>query len=136
MKYAEVSDVDLYHGNMRFDVNVSVSKDPKKFGKRTETKNLNSFRSVENAVLYEIDRQIERARRRDVKSCKKRGAGMKPSKRQLHSAAKKKPRTTATCPNPTSLQSSWTMLLLKKCINFSNCSNSCDCLFYRHFKAS
>jgi aspartyl-tRNA(Asn)/glutamyl-tRNA(Gln) amidotransferase subunit B len=59
MKYAGISDVDLYHGNMRFDVNVSVSKDPNKPGKRTETKNLNSFRSVENAALYEIDRQIE-----------------------------------------------------------------------------
>jgi aspartyl-tRNA(Asn)/glutamyl-tRNA(Gln) amidotransferase subunit B len=59
MKYAGVSDVDLYHGNMRFDVNVSVSKDPDNFGMRTETKNLNSFRSVENAILYEIDRQIE-----------------------------------------------------------------------------
>jgi aspartyl-tRNA(Asn)/glutamyl-tRNA(Gln) amidotransferase subunit B len=59
MKYAGVSDVDLYHGNMRFDVNVSVSKDPNELGKRTETKNLNSFRSVENAILYEIDRQIE-----------------------------------------------------------------------------
>jgi aspartyl-tRNA(Asn)/glutamyl-tRNA(Gln) amidotransferase subunit B len=59
MKYADVSDVDLYHGNMRFDVNVSVSKDPSKPGTRSETKNLNSFRSVENAVKYEIDRQIE-----------------------------------------------------------------------------
>jgi aspartyl-tRNA(Asn)/glutamyl-tRNA(Gln) amidotransferase subunit B len=59
MKYAGVSDVDLYHGNMRFDVNVSVSKDPSKPGIRTETKNLNSFRSVENSILYEIDRQIE-----------------------------------------------------------------------------
>ncbi len=59
MKYANVSDVDLYHGNMRFDVNVSVSKTHDKFGKRTEIKNLNSFRSVENAVAYEINRQIE-----------------------------------------------------------------------------
>lgn len=59
MKYAGVSDVDLYHGNMRFDVNVSVSKDPNKFGTRSETKNLNSFRSVERAVDYEIKRQIE-----------------------------------------------------------------------------
>jgi aspartyl-tRNA(Asn)/glutamyl-tRNA(Gln) amidotransferase subunit B len=58
MKYADVSDVDLYHGNMRFDVNVSVSKDEAK-GIRTEIKNLNSFRSVEGAVAYEIDRQIE-----------------------------------------------------------------------------
>jgi len=58
MKYADVSDVDLYHGNMRFDVNVSVSKDSS-LGTRTETKNLNSFRSVEKAVEFEIKRQIE-----------------------------------------------------------------------------
>lgn len=59
MKYADVSDVDLYHGNMRFDVNVSVSKDKKTLGTRSETKNLNSFKSVERAVEYEINRQIE-----------------------------------------------------------------------------
>ncbi|MDO8266187.1 MAG: Asp-tRNA(Asn)/Glu-tRNA(Gln) amidotransferase subunit GatB [Candidatus Saccharibacteria bacterium] len=58
MKYSGVSDVDLYHGNMRFDVNVSVSKDPIVLGTRTETKNLNSFKSVERAVDYEIKRQI------------------------------------------------------------------------------
>ncbi len=59
MKYADVSDVDLYHGNMRFDVNVSVSKEQGELAKRAEVKNLNSFRSVENAVAFEIDRQIE-----------------------------------------------------------------------------
>jgi aspartyl-tRNA(Asn)/glutamyl-tRNA(Gln) amidotransferase subunit B len=59
MKYAGVSDVDLYHGNMRFDVNISVSADPDKPGKRAEIKNLNSFRSVENAVNYDIKRQTE-----------------------------------------------------------------------------
>jgi aspartyl-tRNA(Asn)/glutamyl-tRNA(Gln) amidotransferase subunit B len=59
MKYADVSDVDLYHGNMRFDVNVSVSKDEKLLGIRSETKNLNSFKSVERAVDYEIKRQID-----------------------------------------------------------------------------
>ncbi len=59
MRYSGVSDADLYHGNMRFDVNVSVSKDPKKLGTRTETKNLNSFRSVERTVDFEISRQIE-----------------------------------------------------------------------------
>lgn len=58
MRYADVSDADLYHGNMRFDVNVSVSKNDT-LGIRTETKNLNSFRSVEKAVEYEINRQIE-----------------------------------------------------------------------------
>lgn len=59
MRYADVSDCDLYLGHMRFDVNVSVSTDPNKFGIRTETKNLNSFRSVEKAVEFEINRQIE-----------------------------------------------------------------------------
>ncbi len=58
MKYADVSDVDLYHGNMRFDVNVSVSKNSE-LGTRTETKNLNSFKAVEKAVEFEIERQIE-----------------------------------------------------------------------------
>ncbi len=59
MKYAEVSDVDLYHGNMRFDVNVSVSKDPKVLGTRSETKNLNSFKSIEKVVESEVKRQID-----------------------------------------------------------------------------
>jgi aspartyl-tRNA(Asn)/glutamyl-tRNA(Gln) amidotransferase subunit B len=59
MKYTDVSDVDLYHGNMRFDVNISISDGLAKLGKRAEIKNLNSFRSVENAVAYEIERQIE-----------------------------------------------------------------------------
>jgi aspartyl-tRNA(Asn)/glutamyl-tRNA(Gln) amidotransferase subunit B len=58
MKYAEVSDANLYYGNMRFDVNVSVSKTDT-FGIRTETKNLNSFRAVEKTIEYEINRQIE-----------------------------------------------------------------------------
>lgn len=58
MKYAEVSDADLFQGNMRFDVNVSVSTTDE-LGTRTETKNLNSFRSVEKAAEYEINRQIE-----------------------------------------------------------------------------
>jgi aspartyl-tRNA(Asn)/glutamyl-tRNA(Gln) amidotransferase subunit B len=58
MRYADVSDANLYYGNMRFDVNVSVSQTDE-LGTRSETKNLNSFRSVEKAVDYEIDRQIE-----------------------------------------------------------------------------
>lgn len=59
MRYADVSDANMYYGNMRFDVNVSVSKDPQQLGTRTETKNLNSFRSIEKAVDYEIGRQIK-----------------------------------------------------------------------------
>ncbi|HSH55346.1 MAG TPA: Asp-tRNA(Asn)/Glu-tRNA(Gln) amidotransferase subunit GatB [Candidatus Limnocylindrales bacterium] len=58
MKYADVSEANLYYGNMRFDVNVSVST-TSDFGTRTETKNINSFRAVEKVVEYEIIRQIE-----------------------------------------------------------------------------
>lgn len=59
MTYAGVTIGDLYHGNMRFDVNISVAKPGEKLGIRTEIKNLNSFRSVERATDYEIKRQIE-----------------------------------------------------------------------------
>jgi aspartyl-tRNA(Asn)/glutamyl-tRNA(Gln) amidotransferase subunit B len=59
MKYADVSEANLFYGNMRFDVNVSVSKSTTKLGIRTETKNLNSFKAVEKAVEYEIKRQTE-----------------------------------------------------------------------------
>lgn len=57
MIYAGVTNGDLYQGNMRFDINVSVSKTDE-LGTRTETKNLNSFRSVERVVEYEAKRQI------------------------------------------------------------------------------
>lgn len=59
MKYAGITDGDMYRGHVRFDVNISISKDPKKPGTRAEVKNLNSFRSVEGAVAYEIKRQTE-----------------------------------------------------------------------------
>ncbi len=59
MTYAGVTRGDLYHGNMRFDVNVSVSQESGSLGTRTETKNLNSFKAVERAVEFEINRQIE-----------------------------------------------------------------------------
>ena len=59
MTYADVTHGDLYHGNMRFDVNVSVAHEGEPLGTRTETKNLNSFRAVERAVEYEVSRQIK-----------------------------------------------------------------------------
>lgn len=59
MKYAGISDGDLYHGHIRFDLNVSVSSEPNQLGTRTEIKNLNSFRSVESAAAFEIERQTE-----------------------------------------------------------------------------
>ena len=53
-----VSDVRMDQGSLRCDVNLSLRPDPAEpFGTRTETKNVNSFRSVERAVRYEVTRQ-------------------------------------------------------------------------------
>ena len=58
MCHAGVTYGDLYNGNMRFDVNVSIAPEGSNtLGTRTEVKNLNSFRSVERTVEYEISRQ-------------------------------------------------------------------------------
>ena len=58
MRYAGVTYGDLYNGNMRFDINTSIAPEgAEELGTRTEVKNLNSFRSVERAVEYEIKRQ-------------------------------------------------------------------------------
>lgn len=60
MVYAGVTYGNLYHGNMRFDVNISVAKKgATELGKRAEIKNLNSFRSVERAAEYEFKRQVD-----------------------------------------------------------------------------
>ncbi len=53
-----VSDVRMEQGSLRCDANVSLRPDPQApFGTRSETKNVNSMRSVERAVRYEITRQ-------------------------------------------------------------------------------
>ena len=55
-----ITDGDMSQGSMRFDVNVSVrKKGAEKFGTRTETKNLNSFRFIEEAIKQEVNRQID-----------------------------------------------------------------------------
>jgi aspartyl-tRNA(Asn)/glutamyl-tRNA(Gln) amidotransferase subunit B len=54
----DVSDVRMDQGSMRCDANVSLMpKDASEFGTRTETKNVNSLKSVEVAVRYEMQRQ-------------------------------------------------------------------------------
>lgn len=58
VKSMDVSDARMERGNVRCDANVSLRpKGEQKLGTRTETKNVNSLRSVENAVRYEIQRQ-------------------------------------------------------------------------------
>lgn len=58
--YIEVCEGNLEEGNLRCDANVSVRlKGAEKFGTKVELKNLNSFRFLQKAIDYEIDRQIE-----------------------------------------------------------------------------
>jgi len=58
--YLGICDGNMQEGSFRCDANVSVRKvGAPKFGTRTETKNVNSFRYVEKAIEYEIERQIE-----------------------------------------------------------------------------
>jgi aspartyl-tRNA(Asn)/glutamyl-tRNA(Gln) amidotransferase subunit B len=58
LKYLGVSDADMEKGQMRVEVNISVSK-TQKLGTKVEIKNLNSFKVVEKAVDFEIKRQTE-----------------------------------------------------------------------------
>jgi aspartyl-tRNA(Asn)/glutamyl-tRNA(Gln) amidotransferase subunit B len=52
-----VSDVRMEQGSLRCDVNTSLSRPGEEWGTRTETKNVNSLRSVERAVRSEVERQ-------------------------------------------------------------------------------
>lgn len=60
VQYLEICDGNMEEGSLRCDANVSVRpKGQEAFGTRTELKNMNSFRNVERAIQYEIDRQID-----------------------------------------------------------------------------
>lgn len=60
VRYLEICDGNMQEGSFRCDANVSIRpKGQDKFGTRTELKNINSFRNVERAINYEIERQID-----------------------------------------------------------------------------
>ena len=60
LRYVDASDGKMEEGSFRCDCNVSVRKrGATEYGVRTEIKNLNSFRFVEDAIEYEVARQIE-----------------------------------------------------------------------------
>jgi aspartyl-tRNA(Asn)/glutamyl-tRNA(Gln) amidotransferase subunit B len=58
LQYLGAGDANMEKGEMRVEANISVS-DTDKLGTKVEIKNLNSFRTVERAVAYEIERQID-----------------------------------------------------------------------------
>jgi len=58
--YAGVSDCNMEEGSLRCDANVSVRpRGQKELGTKTEIKNVNSFRFIREALIYEIERQVE-----------------------------------------------------------------------------
>lgn len=59
VRYLGVCDGNMQEGSFRCDANVSVRKPGQPFGTRAEIKNLNSFRFIERAINYEVERQIE-----------------------------------------------------------------------------
>ncbi|MBY0580943.1 MAG: Asp-tRNA(Asn)/Glu-tRNA(Gln) amidotransferase subunit GatB [Rickettsiales bacterium] len=60
LRYIDVCDGDLEKGSMRCDANVSVKKKgANELGTRVEIKNLNSFKNIGKAIMYEANRQIE-----------------------------------------------------------------------------
>ena len=64
LQYVEVSDCDMEKGSLRCDANVSVRPvGQEKFGTKVEIKNLNSFKMVQKAIQYEIERQTEACER-------------------------------------------------------------------------
>ncbi len=60
MRWVGASNCDMEKGELRVDVNISLRpKGQEKFGTRAEIKNLNSFKAVREALIYEINRQTE-----------------------------------------------------------------------------
>lgn len=59
LRYLDISEADMEKGQMRVEVNISLSKRGQKLGTKVEIKNLNSFRAVKSAIEYEIERQKE-----------------------------------------------------------------------------
>lgn len=60
VRYLGISDGNMQEGSFRCDANVSVRpKGQEEFGTRAEIKNLNSFRFVEKAINFEVERQID-----------------------------------------------------------------------------
>jgi len=57
LRYLDVSDADMEKGQMRVEANISLSSKKGVLGTKVEIKNLNSFKAVEKALEYEIERQ-------------------------------------------------------------------------------
>ena len=59
LRYLDTCDGNMEQGSLRADVNVSVNKNGEELGTRCEIKNLNSFKHISSAIIYESKRQIK-----------------------------------------------------------------------------
>ncbi len=98
-----VSEARMERGNVRADVNVSLRESPDApLGTRTETKNVNTFRGIEQVVRYEIQRQA--AILAAGGECSRRPATARPTALLVPVASSPTPTTTATSPSRTSFR--------------------------------
>ena len=58
LRYLGIAEANMEKGEMRVEANISVSTEKGKFGTKVEVKNLNSFKSVEKAIEFELERMI------------------------------------------------------------------------------
>ena len=92
----------MEQGSLRCDVNLSLApKGADVLGTRTETKNVNSLRSVERAVRYEMQRHAAVLVAAATRSCRRPGTGTRTPASPPAAGRSPTPRTTATSPSPT-----------------------------------
>ena len=104
-----VSEVRMEQGQLRCDANVSLRlRGTEKFGTRTETKNLNSIRSVERAITHEIGRQAAACSTPAAGSCRRPVTSTRRAASPRPGAPRKRRPTTATSRSPTCCRSRWT----------------------------
>lgn len=63
LRYLDISEANMEQGQMRVEVNLSITTDPEVYGTKVEVKNINSFKAVEKSIEYEIKRHIEAIRK-------------------------------------------------------------------------
>ncbi len=96
LEYIDVSNCRMEEGNLRADLNISLRPvGTKTLGTKAEMKNINSFKAVEDALSYEIERQEEILE--DGISFRKRVHGIPSAASRNPCARRKRRTTTATC---------------------------------------
>ena len=115
LKALGVSDVKMEQGSMRCDVNLSLMpKGSTTFGTRTETKNVNSLRSVERAVRYESAAR-PRSSPPGGRSLRRHGTGTRTPVSPRPGAKSPTPTTTAISPSPTWCRSLRALSMSRPC---------------------